>query len=299
MIDVDIEAEVRRGLHARLDPVAAPAHLGSAARDTVHRVRTQRLAGAAAAALAVGAVAIGAYQLPRGGAPATLGPIPSLPTSAGQSTNSNGGPVRALADVRAVTRADFAALRTHMTPSAHALLTEDELAALWRGVTASRGSFQVISVFVPVPNGPGMRVTADLRMAKGPAYLRIDYTADGLIEAFVLSTEPDVQLDVAASDLGRHARQLVAKLAVRDYAAVRRDFDPTMRRELTAAKLRAGWDEVVRTQGRFVRLDGQTERDIGDVHVVRVLCVFERGLVEARVSYDSHARVAGLYLLPV
>ncbi|MFN2625663.1 MAG: DUF3887 domain-containing protein [Mycobacteriales bacterium] len=290
----DIESDLTRDLHAQLDALAAPPDLASAARARLPQVRRARQASRAAAVLVLSAVAAGVYAVPhwrRDPRPDQLaGPTVSAPAGLVTRTEQY---------LHGFARGDFTTIRERMTPTARVLLTEEELRALWSALDSQLGGFRAVRAAREEPTALGSLVSAEVVFADAVAYARVEYSSGGDVSAVVLTTEPgNVSGDEVRTDLGRHARQLVAKLAARDYAWVRRDFDMTMRRQLTAAKLRAGWDEVVRTHGQFVRLDGLTEREVGRNTVVRVLCVFANGLVEARVTYDSELHVAGLYLLP-
>ena len=90
---------------------------------------------------------------------------------------------------------------------------------------------------------------------------------------------------------------LITKLTEHEWEHVRRDFTPTMTASLDAAGVAAAWAQVTALVGRYEGMGEPFTRPLGDYTVVDVPLSFEAGEMIGRVSYDTHAKVAGLYIL--
>jgi hypothetical protein len=89
------------------------------------------------------------------------------------------------------------------------------------------------------------------------------------------------------------------ELAAERYTRVVRRFDDTMKKGLSAAKLRALWTQLGQRLGAYQRHTVQKQQVKGDHRVVMAELVFARGKLRAVLTFDSGGRVAGFYLRPV
>jgi hypothetical protein len=98
-------------------------------------------------------------------------------------------------------------------------------------------------------------------------------------------------------DAADRAVGLITELTEHRWDNVRRDFTPTMATHLDTDGVAAAWAQVAGTVGHYESMGEPFVRQLGDFTVVDVSLSFEAGEMTARVSYDTHAQVAGLYLL--
>ncbi|HXY41427.1 MAG TPA: alpha/beta fold hydrolase [Vicinamibacteria bacterium] len=103
---------------------------------------------------------------------------------------------------------------------------------------------------------------------------------------------------LAGEDRTGQASEFVALLARGELAAAVATFDDTMKSALPEAKLREVWTMLQSQAGAFQKQERTRRETAGSYDVVFVTCRFERGLVDAKVVYDSAGRVAGLFFLP-
>lgn len=101
-----------------------------------------------------------------------------------------------------------------------------------------------------------------------------------------------------AEELGRKAAALTDLMSQNDWAAVRVDFDATMREGLSEEQLAAAWKQVVQLQGDY-RSRGEPTRVLkpGTLVVFDTPMTFERGLMKSRVTFRENGDVAGLFVL--
>jgi hypothetical protein len=98
--------------------------------------------------------------------------------------------------------------------------------------------------------------------------------------------------------LMRKAASLTDSLAHKDWKALRRDFNSTMRLGLSEAGLAAAWRQsTVRLGGYKSRGETRAVAKPGGATAFDTPMVFQRGEMKSRFSFDSDGKVSGLFLL--
>jgi hypothetical protein len=99
-------------------------------------------------------------------------------------------------------------------------------------------------------------------------------------------------------DAANRAATLIADLTQGQWEAVCRDFDQTVASRLGATELAAVWARVIGMVGGYERMGEPLAYQAGDYTIVDIPLSFEAGERCARVSYDRHGKIAGLFILP-
>lgn len=99
------------------------------------------------------------------------------------------------------------------------------------------------------------------------------------------------------AEAGRYATELFTDVADGRWQAAYDRFDATMTDGLPPDKLADAWAQVTAAVGAFAGLGTPTAFPMQGYTVVDVPLHFEAGEFVGRASYDSQARVAGLYFL--
>lgn len=94
-----------------------------------------------------------------------------------------------------------------------------------------------------------------------------------------------------------HATQLVIDWIGNDYPAMSRDFNEEVREKASAQTMAAAWAQVTGMVGAYEGMDEAVVRQWGDYTVVDIPLRFEGGEMNARVSYDTGGKVAGVFIL--
>jgi hypothetical protein len=95
-----------------------------------------------------------------------------------------------------------------------------------------------------------------------------------------------------------NARELIALIVAGKHAEAVKTFDATMSAALPADKLAATWTGVVGQVGAFDKVEDTRVVRTKD-HVTAILtCKFASARLDAKVTYDSAGKVAGLFLTP-
>lgn len=94
-----------------------------------------------------------------------------------------------------------------------------------------------------------------------------------------------------------HAAQLVIDWIGGDYRAMSADFNDEVRQKSSADTMAAAWAAVAGMVGGYEGMDEPLARQWGDYTVVDIPLRFEAGRMNARVSYDSAGKVAGVFIL--
>lgn len=94
------------------------------------------------------------------------------------------------------------------------------------------------------------------------------------------------------------AQELVACLARGEFERATAPFDATLQKGLPADKLQAAWEGLVGQFGKFQATGKLRHERAGDYQVVLVLLRFERASVDAKIAFDSHQKIAGLFFVP-
>ena len=100
----------------------------------------------------------------------------------------------------------------------------------------------------------------------------------------------------AADPIEAAAREVVAKLALGDFAGVTKGFDDTMRDALPEDRLGAVWRNVETTVGSFVAVEGVRLDDWRGYRIAFVRCRFQRDKKVVKLVYGSDARIAGFFI---
>jgi hypothetical protein len=94
------------------------------------------------------------------------------------------------------------------------------------------------------------------------------------------------------------AKDLVSALAGGDFKKATENFDGTMKNALPAEKLQEVWNSLIAQMGPFVEQAGTRREKILQYDVIFVTCKFERGVLDAKVVFNSNKQIAGLFFVP-
>jgi hypothetical protein len=90
-------------------------------------------------------------------------------------------------------------------------------------------------------------------------------------------------------------KELVEAFAKEDFAAVRKDFDDTMKKVLPADKLEVTWKQIVRGAGPFKKITGFRTEAAGKFDYVYAICQFEKAELEVKAVFTADKLVTGLF----
>jgi uncharacterized protein len=90
-------------------------------------------------------------------------------------------------------------------------------------------------------------------------------------------------------------KELIEAFAKEDFAAVRKDFDDTMKKVLPADKLETTWKQVVRGAGPFKKITGYRTENSGKFDYIYAICQFEKTELEVKVVFTAEKLVTGLF----
>jgi hypothetical protein len=99
-------------------------------------------------------------------------------------------------------------------------------------------------------------------------------------------------------ELEAAVRGMIELLADEEFDKATKDFDDTMKTEMSAAKIRETWRGFIAKFGAFkkqgkIRLERKDEYEI-----VLVPCAFTRGSLDVQVVFNSEKKIAGLSFRP-
>jgi dienelactone hydrolase len=90
-------------------------------------------------------------------------------------------------------------------------------------------------------------------------------------------------------------KELVEAFAKEDFAAVRKDFDDTMKKVLPADKLETTWKQIVRGAGPFKKITGYRTETAGKLDYVYAICQFEKTELEVKTVFTADKQITGLF----
>jgi dienelactone hydrolase len=122
----------------------------------------------------------------------------------------------------------------------------------------------------------------------------------GAIAAFLLTAvvEASFAQESPAGDLGSAATHFVDMLVKEDFAGAAAQFDPTMKRAMPEPKLRQVWQTLQQQAGPFKSQLRKRLEALGGYQIVFVTCHFEQADLDAKVVFDAHKKIAGLFFVP-
>lgn len=94
------------------------------------------------------------------------------------------------------------------------------------------------------------------------------------------------------------ATQIVSEMAQGQFDRVEAQYDAKMAAALPPGKLAAAWQSLTNEVGEFQSIAATHSTEMGDQTVIIVVCKFEREDLDARVAFDSDAKLAGLFFAP-
>ncbi len=114
----------------------------------------------------------------------------------------------------------------------------------------------------------------------------------------VAPTEGVTETQTPTGSIEVVARTLITEIAQGEYDNAIASFNSTMAQELPASRLETTWNQLIAQFGPFQEQGAAqiTRQDPYDI--VTILCVFEKGNLNARVVLNSDRRVAGLFFAP-
>jgi dienelactone hydrolase len=83
-----------------------------------------------------------------------------------------------------------------------------------------------------------------------------------------------------------------------DFEKAVQPFDETMKKAMSADRLKKVWEGVTGQQGSFKEVGGARTEAVQKYQVVFVTTEFERGKLDTKVVFDADNRIAGLFFVP-
>ncbi len=94
------------------------------------------------------------------------------------------------------------------------------------------------------------------------------------------------------------AKTFVDQMAKGQFEKAVEPFDQTMSQALPAEKLKEIWDGLIKENGGFQRSTETRSEKILKYDVVFVTCEFERGMLDAKVVFNTQSKISGLFFVP-
>jgi dienelactone hydrolase len=91
------------------------------------------------------------------------------------------------------------------------------------------------------------------------------------------------------------AENLVDQMARGDFAAATKDFNAEMKIAAPEATLKDIWDQLFIQRGAFRQRIASTNEVVQGYQTVFVSCQFEKGELDAQVTFDNQGKIAGLH----
>ncbi len=97
--------------------------------------------------------------------------------------------------------------------------------------------------------------------------------------------------------LAQRSKQIIEQIRDRDWDRVTVDWDETMRSQLPVEQLGEVWQRVASKAGALQAIGRPSIARKGPFRIADVPLIFEHGPMKARVTFDRHDCVAGLFIL--
>ena len=113
-------------------------------------------------------------------------------------------------------------------------------------------------------------------------------------------TAAKAPFDTAPEETGIEAlaRDFIKLLVEGDFSKATENFDKTMKKELPAEKLQQVWNSIIAQVGPFVEQLAVRKEKILQYKAVFVTCKFEKGVLDAKVVYNTEKQISGLFFVP-
>jgi dienelactone hydrolase len=103
------------------------------------------------------------------------------------------------------------------------------------------------------------------------------------------------EIKISPSLLTLMAENLVDQLVQGNYAAAASDFNPDMQAAAPEATLKNIWDQLLVQRGAFLQRIESSNAVVQGYQTVFVTCQFEKGALDAQVTFDNQGKIAGLH----
>jgi fermentation-respiration switch protein FrsA (DUF1100 family) len=104
--------------------------------------------------------------------------------------------------------------------------------------------------------------------------------------------------DDRESKLKASVKAFFTALAKEDYEAAGKDFDEAMKKALPTEKVKELWQTLPKQVGVLKKQGDPRLEKLGKYDVVIVPCTFEKTALDARFSFDTDGKIAGLAFVP-
>jgi hypothetical protein len=94
------------------------------------------------------------------------------------------------------------------------------------------------------------------------------------------------------------AKEFINLLSGENYSKAVAMFDEKMKEVLPEGKLKEIWQSLLAQAGSFKTQGGIRTDKVQNYDVIFVTCEFEKAALEAKVVFDSTAKIAGLFFVP-
>jgi uncharacterized protein len=102
----------------------------------------------------------------------------------------------------------------------------------------------------------------------------------------------------APSSIEANGRQVIQNMAAGNFAPVEANYDARMAAALPPGKLAAGWSTIGGQYGAFQSIASAQASKVQTFDVVKMVLQFEKGTLDATVSFDPDGKIAGIGLRP-
>ena len=119
-----------------------------------------------------------------------------------------------------------------------------------------------------------------------------------IFQLSLISLNAQLLVEAQADKSETAARQFVDLLVKEDFSSAVKIFDATMKKAMSADKLRQTWGAILGQVGQFKKQTALRKEKIQQYDVVFVTCEFERTALDIKVVLDTAGKVAGLFFLP-
>jgi uncharacterized protein len=111
--------------------------------------------------------------------------------------------------------------------------------------------------------------------------------------SYVAAQEPGTEAPVITS-----AKHVLQQIAAGQFDSVEAQYDEQMSASLAPGKLASAWSTLLESGGSFNSVAAATVTKVQTYDVVILVCMFQKGPIDAQIVFDSEGKLAGLYFRP-
>jgi hypothetical protein len=174
--------------------------------------------------------------------------------------------------------------------------TAEKMKEFWKGLLQQFGSFVAISTISDSTFQQFQVIYMNCIFQNSNIMMKTFFDKNERVAGLLFI--PIITSPASSAIAYEKSKAILACFEKGDYVGISKDFDETMKAQLSASKLKEVWNMLNQQAGPYIKPSTVSDTIYQQYRIVYTICIFQNAKLKMKTVFDRNEKVAGLFFVP-